>query len=221
MENINSNEDATEHLRRKYRRTESPVNTPVNSQDTITSDNSVDLEEQNNSNKDMPEIHESLKKGIIAYEDKSLKIIAKSVAHAKSSIFSLEDHLYTMRLELKEKKQVPFLLNLEEALEKALIFVLDELKKRYPKDKHHQVDVCIAENRIRSGLNSGHWDLATPSKKLARHCVTLLYNFLKSNASFKLTPSFQVYFKILSTKHEKSLIRKKNWKKHVFKPFYH
>ncbi len=141
----------------------------------------------------------------------------KSVSHSRQTRYKLSDHLYSIWIEQRKRGDpAPLLLDLEEALEKAIIHVLNELKSVYTQT-HYQIYVTVIDRHIRSGLNSGNYSLQTPSDKIARWMMGMLYNYLKSNQSLRLNSSFQVQIKVLSVAHTNALEQNRTrFRRHIY-----
>ncbi len=86
-------------------------------------------------------------------------------------------------------------------MKKALEAVLNSLKLVYGRDLHHQVYVTIIENKILHGLNSGNYDINTPSSIISNRVLSMLYNYLKSYQTLRINPSFKIQVKVLSVPH--------------------
>ena len=157
--------------------------------------------------------------GTIVFEDNILKVIAVEVSHKRYSRFNVGDHLYALNFRVKAQNP-PLLLDIQNALNQAIIQVLDKLKTVYPQDEHFQVYLTIISQEISNGLNSGNYSLKTPSPVIARWMTSMLYHFLKSNQTIRLNNTFHIKVKVLSVAHTNHLIRRKtSFQKHV--PKYH
>ena len=181
-----------------------------------------DLEENNENNgdeqTDQAVPHPIYSRGRQVYEDEMYKIFIKAVAHRRQTRFSLSDHLFTLWIETKPVQEEPFLLDLEEALQKALVHVLDRLKDVYNASQNqNQVYITVIEKHILNGINSGNYSLNTPSIKIARWVLSMLYHYLKSNQTIRLNDSFKIQIKVLSLHHTRQLeSRKREFTKHVY-----
>ncbi len=158
--------------------------------------------------------------GTTVYSDQKFDIIVKSVSHKKNNRYKINDHLYRISFHRKTPDKLK-LLNLESAIEVALIKIIDKLKRVYRKDNQHQIYVTVIEKRIKNGLNSGNYSLNTPSRVIARWVLSMLYNFLKSKQSMKLTKSFNVMIKVLSVRHIRDLVKNKSKNKKFRPHVYH
>ncbi len=138
--------------------------------------------------------------GKIVFKNQAVSIKAKSVSHKRYTRFSLQDHLYNIELS-PTKRKAPLVTNISKALKSSLIKVLDKLKEVYAKNLHHQVYVTIIEQKILKGLNSGNYDINTPSYIIANRILSILYNYLKSYQTLRINPSFKVQIKVLSVSH--------------------
>ncbi len=153
--------------------------------------------------------------GTRVYKDRNVEIFVKSVAHKKRNQYDLEDHLYEMTF--RKTDRAPLLLNMEKAIRSALLHIFDKLKQVYPKQNQHQIYTTIIGANIQNGLNSGNYSLNTPSVKMARWVLSILYNYLKSKQTLKLTKSFKIMIKVLSTRHMLDLInKKKKFRPHIY-----
>ncbi len=66
---------------------------------------------------------------------------------------------------------------------------------------HHQVYVTLIEKNLLKGLNSGNYNINTPSYIIANRILSMLYNYLKSYQTLRLNPSFKIQIKVLSVSH--------------------
>ncbi len=97
------------------------------------------------------------------------------------------------------------------------------MKNVYGKDLHHQVYITIIEKKILHGLNSGNYDINTPSGIIANRVLSMLYNYLKSFQTLRINPSFKIQVKVLSVPHmsymeTKKRIKKLPYKKNIYRP---
>ncbi len=160
--------------------------------------------------------HDPYIQGTVVVQMPTFDLKVKSVSHVRRTRYNLSDHLYSIWVEQKKRGRPPLLLDLEEALERAIILVLDELKTVYSK-KDHQIYVTIIDRHITSGLNSGNYSLQTPSSKIARWMMSMLYNFLKSKQTLRLNKSFKVQVKVLSVSHTRDLEQNRpRFQRHVY-----
>ncbi len=170
---------------------------------------------------------EEMQRGEPIYQDSQVAIFVQQVKHKKRTRFAVDDHLYQVKIVSKTKNAgAPLLINIDTAIDHALVKILDNLKSMYPSRQSRQIYLTIIEKGILNGICSSNWDINTPSEKLSRHVVTQLYNYLKSNSTLRLNPSFKIMIKVLSLSHSQDLEErpprrgKKPWKKHVFKVHY-
>ncbi len=155
--------------------------------------------------------------GTIVFNNSSVKIKAKSIAHKRFTRFSLNDHLYNLTIKNLSGGNEPLVINITKAIKEALKNVLDRLKTVYGKDLHHQVYVTIIENKILKGLNSGNYDINTPSEIIANRVLSMLYNYLKSFQTLRINPSFKIQVKVLSVPHMAYLENSKRAKRLSYK----
>ncbi len=161
--------------------------------------------------------HPRYSRGRVVYEDDVCRVFVKAVAHRKRTRYSLSDHLFNLWVETK-RNITPLIFDLEFALEKALVHVLDRLRSEYNASQNqNQVYITVLEKNILHGLNSGNYSLNTPSQKIARWVLSMLYNYLKSDQTLRLNDSFKIQIKVLSFRHVRDLEqRRANFRRHIF-----
>ena len=184
---------------------------------------SGDTEDGNSQNgeieENLPEeVYSRDERGTIIVNNSDYAIRVKATSHARQTRYSLQDHLYNIWVEQKDRGPAPYIIDLEEGLEKALVAVLNHLKNSYPSQNNYQLYVTIVDNSITSGLNSGNYSIKTPSDKIARWMMAMLYNYLKSNQTMQLNNSFKIQIKVLSIPHTNDLVRSR---RHFRTHFYH
>ncbi len=161
--------------------------------------------------------HPFPRNGKVLFQSQYLRSIVKEVAHKRYSRFNVADHLYSLNFEVNDNRRRPRLVDIEEVLHLSLISVLEKLKKSYPPDEDFQIYLTVIAPGIKSGLNTGNYSLRTPSAKIVRWMLSMLYNYLKSNQTLKLDKKFHVKIKVLSVEHTKSLQKhRQSFKKHVY-----
>ncbi len=161
---------------------------------------------ERNSQKRIRSDNASLETGTHIFEDTFALFSAKKAALKRNMRFGVDDHLYNLEVNAR-RRTPPLLSNILSGLKIALIKVLENLKRLYDKSKHHQIYVTVIENKILNGLNSGSYDINTPSLVIANRVLSMLYNFLKSFQTLCLNPSFKVQMKVLSVNHINHLRR--------------
>ncbi len=162
---------------------------------------------QSERSENMPdEAYSRDERGTIIVNNSDYLIRVKATSHARQTRYSLDDHLYNIWVEQKDRGPAPYLADLEEGLERALITVLNNLKDSYPMQRNYQIYVTIVDDSITSGLNSGNYSLRTPSHKIARWMMAMLYHYLKSNQTMRLNRSFKIQVKVLSVTHTQDLV---------------
>ena len=156
------------------------------------------------------------------YDDNNINIKGAQIDHKRHTRFSTDDHLYNINIDIKQGTRSPLIFNIAKALKSALITLINQLKPQYTKDNHHQIYVTVIERQILRGLNSGNYDINTPSVIIANRIMSMLYNFLKSYQTLRLNPSFKVQIKVLSVRHMNSLLQRKrrknrNYSHHIYR----
>ena len=139
----------------------------------------------------------------------------KQVDHKRITRFSLNDHLYNINISSR-RRDLPLLSSVEKGLKISLIAAIENLKSLYNSQNHHQIYVTIIERQILRGLNSGNYDLNTPSIIIANRVLSMLYNYLTSYQTLRLNKSFKVQIKVLSTVHNEAIRRSKRIQFHHY-----
>ncbi len=194
----------------------SPITTPGLSEEENEVESEDDASDRNE-NETEAHAHPIYTKGTQVFENDLYKVFVKGVAHKRRTRYSLSDHLFTMWVEPKSTN-IPLIFDLEFALEKALTYVLDRLKTVYDsRHNQNQIYITVAEKNILHGLNSGNYSLHTPSSKIVRWVLSMLYNYLKSEQTLRLNDSFKIQIKVLSHRHVKDLEqRRTNFRRHIY-----
>ncbi len=186
--------------------------------DSGDADQEDNIDDEPEENEAVP--HPIYSQGRMVYEDDLFKIYVKAVSHKRVTRYSLSDHLFNVWVEPKQTKTLdpPLLFDLEEALEKALIHILDRLKDVYNSPlNQNQIYITVVEENILNGLNSGNYSLNTPSDKIVRWVLSMLYNYLKSDQTLKLSDSFKIQIKVLSVQHTNDLVNHhRRFRRHVY-----
>ncbi len=134
----------------------------------------------------------------------------KAVAHRRRTRYSLSDHLFNVTIKEKPGSPIPYLIDLQNLIKKALIKILDRLKLAYNSSvNQNQIYLTVVEKHILRGLNTGNYSLNAPSHIIANWVLALLYNYLKSKQTLKLNESFKIQIKILSRRHTSNLMENK------------
>ena len=117
--------------------------------------------------------------------------------------FKHEDGLYALRIQHERDKNIR-LVPLYNAIFASVEAAADNLKEAYveTKGKHRQLFICIQDQRITGGLNTGAISLDSPSEDIAQITIDILANFLQSHQEFKLEEGFEISFKVVSPAHE-------------------
>lgn len=135
------------------------------------------------------------------YENEHIKIFVVKDYLKRQKIFKLDDHLYSLKIEIKDGHP-PLLSSLLDVLRQAFEFMIKSLKNFYPEDERNIMYMTIYQNSMQSALNSGGFELhGNQPQNMVNYALNMLNRFLNSNATIKLDDSFCVYFKVLSVQH--------------------
>ena len=134
--------------------------------------------------------------------DKSYEIDLVRKRFKVQKKFETEDALYSLRIE-KKKKEGPKLVPLFDILFATLEAAAGNLKDAYKetKGKNRQVFVCVEDQRITGGLNTGAISLDSTEEEIAQITLDILANYLQSYKNFRLEGGFEISFKVLSPEH--------------------
>ena len=92
----------------------------------------------------------------IVYENDKLKLIVEKGTFQRQKRFRLQDHLFYMKVQIKnEKDPIPFLKDLFEFLESALLHVMQNIKTFYNSRDENLAFLTLYQQPMITGLNSG------------------------------------------------------------------
>ncbi len=146
MDNFDSEEDYLSHLRNSLLdsdQQEGVVNGGESEKGRIEKDGDGQVTSDDDLEND-PEKRQKVgnpyERGTVVYSNRDIKINVKSVNHVKKHRYAQSDHLYQISIVQKDapKKTPPFLTSLENGLKQALIHIVNNLKKIYGSNLHHQ-----------------------------------------------------------------------------------
>jgi len=98
----------------------------------------------------------------IAYETPQMTLIVKKGIHKRQKIFRLLDQMFYFRIEPKNQTAPPLLSSILDSLHAALIFVINDLRKKFKEEDHNVCYLTLFQRPMLSGLNTGSFDLADP-----------------------------------------------------------
>lgn len=141
----------------------------------------------------------------LAYENESLELIIERANHVRQKKFRLDDHLFHMKIRLKNSASPPPLLrDILEFLDRAFDYILTNIRTFYNPQDHNVAYLTLYQAPMINGLNTGGFDLQENSNQLVERILTMLEQFLVSNQTLKLDETFKVYLKVLSIEHMSS-----------------
>ncbi len=134
------------------------------------------------------------------YEDNNIKMFMKNIYNKSSKVFRYEDHMFETRFEVKSAGNL-LLFSLLNAFDAAAYKAISELRSKYDNTEHRQLFTTIIDKQIKSGLNTGSYDLSTDPEIISSAALGLLMSYLQSNRSMTLDSSFHFKFLVLSVPH--------------------
>ena len=110
--------------------------------------------------------------------------------------------MFLLKVEMKKNRDFPRLQSIEEILDSAFKFMIENLRNYYDEKDTNLIYMTITQPNFRS-LRSGAYILQSESKNFFNYVSNMFHEFLNSNEEIELTNGFQVYFKVLSMSHVK------------------
>ena len=151
----------------------------------------------------------------IIFEDGNLQLTIEKGNHIKQRKFRLEDHLFYVKIKLKNPhSDVPLLRDILNFLEVGFDYIINEVRKFYKNEEHNIAFLTLYQQPMISGLNTGGFDIQESGTEIVQRILKMLEQFLVSNQTLKLDDTFKVYLKVLSITH---MNYQKNAKKRVHK----
>ena len=157
----------------------------------------------------------------LVFENEHLKLYVERADFVKQTRFNLQDHLFHMKISLKNPNApAPLLRDIFDFLEKAFNFILDQVKDLYDQRDHNIAFLTLFQKPMINGLNTGGFDLQESPLNIVQRVLQMLEQFLISNQTVQLDETFKVYLKVLSVDHmnfkknQKPRIQKRKKKKH-------
>ena len=139
----------------------------------------------------------------IVYENENLRLIIEQTDHIKQKKFRLQDHMFHIKILLKDAQKSPFLRDILQFLENAFEHILSKVRQFYRPEDHNIAFLTLYQEPMINGLNTGGFDLQESSTEIVERVLQMLEQFLVSNQSLKLNETFKVYLKVLSVDHIK------------------
>ena len=144
--------------------------------------------------------------------------------HQRQKIFRIEDHIYYIKLRVKDGKQAPLLVDILQALSEGFNYILTNLRNLYDHSHHNIAYMTYYQEPMINGINTGGFDIQLNSAEMIERLMKMLNQFLISNQSLRVNDTFKVYVKVLSIDHlnhkKQNPPRKKVIKK-KFKPIHY
>ncbi len=123
-------------------------------------------------------------------------------SHQRQRRFQIEDHLFYIKLRLKdERTESPLLVDILEALQEGFDYILKNLRQFYNASDHNMAYMTFFQEPMINGINTGGFDINENSVEMIQRLLQMLNQFLISNQSLKVNETFKVYVKVLSVNH--------------------
>jgi hypothetical protein len=91
----------------------------------------------------------------IVFENDKFKLHVLKEAFMRQKNFNLQDHLFHIKIDLKNVGDKPYLKDILDFLEKGLLFIVDNIKKHYNEDDANLCFLTLYQQPMVNGLNSG------------------------------------------------------------------
>ena len=138
----------------------------------------------------------------LVYENDAFKIFVQKKHFSRQKKFSLDDHLYLLKIEQKSNsKTLPFLKDIINILDTVLSHILNEMRQFYQsstKEETNVVYITIKQPNMVSAIRSEGMNLKSPSEAIVKHVLSSFYIFSQSQDNLRLEKEFNIYFKVLS-----------------------
>ena len=185
--------------------TDGPV-TEGPSTNSVSTDDSVNSVPVRNSRTDSNVLHtvdfDSLLPTII-FEDDNLQLIIEKGNHIKQKKFRLEDHIFYMKIKLKNNSDAPLLRDILSFLETGFDYIISQIRTFYKSEDHNIAYLTLYQKPMINGLNTGGFDIQDSGTDIVDRVLKMLEQFLISNQTLKVDETFKVYLKVLSIPHIK------------------
>ena len=136
------------------------------------------------------------------FENENFTVFIQKQDHQRQKVFRLEDHLFVMRIKLKNHKKPPLLSSIRDIIENTMTVMVNDLKKHYNPNESNLIYVTLKQPGMQNALRSGGFNLQMSETSSILSFVMNMFNrFINSNEEVKLDQGFQVYFKIFSYNH--------------------
>jgi hypothetical protein len=138
------------------------------------------------------------------FENENFEIYIQKQDHQRQKVFRIEDHLYVLRVKLKNNKKPPLLRDIRVILERAMESMVDELRHNYNSEEENLIYLTMKQPGMVNALRSTGYTLQlSDTATILKFVMGMLNNFLSSNEELRLDQGFRVYFKIFSYDHTK------------------
>lgn len=146
-----------------------------------------------------PNSGELFKSPTLVYENDAFKILVQKQDFKRQKKFSLDDHLYLLKVEQKTSSStLPFLKDIVSILDSILSHILNEMKQFYKKEETNVIYITIKQPTMTSPIRSQGMNLNSPSEAIVKHILSTFYIFSNSEDTLRLDKGFNIYFKVLS-----------------------
>ena len=140
----------------------------------------------------------------IVFEEGNLQLIIEKGDHIRQRKFRLEDHLFYLKIKLKNPNlEVPYLRDILNFLEVGFDYIISEVRKFYDNNDHNVGYLTLYQQPMINGLNTGGFDIQENGSEIVERVLKMLEQFLISNQTLKLDNTFKVFLKVLSISHIK------------------
>jgi hypothetical protein len=136
------------------------------------------------------------------FENENFTVFIQKQDHQRQKVFRLDDHLFVLRIKLKNHKKPPLLSSIRDIIESTMTVMVDDLKNHYNPNESNLIYVTLKQPGMQNALRSGGFNLQMSQTSSILSFVMNMFNrFINSNEEVKLDQGFQVYFKIFSYNH--------------------
>ena len=137
------------------------------------------------------------------YENDHIEVFIEKTLHQRHKRFQLQDFLYNVKIKVKKGEHMPLLKDLIDVLEKALNFILNNIRSYFKSEDANVVYVDLFQSPMINALNSGGYLLSDNSNEVIQRLLSILNQFLISdnNINLELNDTFKIYVNVFSVEH--------------------
>jgi hypothetical protein len=96
------------------------------------------------------------KQSDIIFENNQFLLFLEKEAFLRQKRFNIQDHLFHIKIQIKNKNDIPFLKDILDFLEAGLLYVVENIKKFYKEEDANICFLTLFQEPMINALNSGN-----------------------------------------------------------------